>query len=77
MNQEAFFAVSDYVTNSLSPVSLVKNMQKAADYMAGKGIGIIHTVSGVGFARDLDVDLERWEKTTRPFLRSTKKVLLT
>lgn len=60
MNQEAFFAVSDYVTNSLSPVSLVKNMQKAADYMAGKGIGIIHTVSGVGFARDLDVDLERW-----------------
>ena len=47
MNQEAFFAVSDYVTNSLSPVSLVKNMQKAADYMAGKGIGIIHTVGSV------------------------------
>lgn len=28
--------------------------------MASKGIGMIHSVSGVGFARDLDVDLERW-----------------
>ena len=35
-------------------------MQKAIDYMASKGIGMIHTVSGVGFVRDLDVDLERW-----------------
>lgn len=34
MNQEAFFAVSDYVTNSVSPLHLIKNMQKAADYMA-------------------------------------------
>lgn len=60
MNQEAFFAVSDYVTNSISLIKLVKNMQKAADYMASKGIGMIHTVSGVGFTADLDVDLERW-----------------
>lgn len=60
MNQEAFFAVSDYVTNSVSVIKLVQNMQKAVDYMASKGIGMIHTVSGVGFVRDLDVDLERW-----------------
>lgn len=60
MNQEAFFAVSDYVTNSISPVKLISNMQKAADYMASKGIGMIHTVSGVGFPMDLDVDMERW-----------------
>ena len=60
MNQEAFFAVSDYVTNSVSPMKLVRNMQHAADYMASKGIGMIHSVSGVGFPRDLDVDLERW-----------------
>lgn len=60
MNQEAFFAVSDYVTNSISVLKLVKNMQKAADYMASKGIGMIHSVSGVGFPKDLDVDLERW-----------------
>lgn len=60
MNQEAFFAVSDYVTNSISPVKLIKNMQRAADYMASKGIGMIHTVSGVGFPKDMDVDMERW-----------------
>ncbi|MBR4945057.1 MAG: amidohydrolase family protein [Peptococcaceae bacterium] len=60
MNQEAFFAVSDYVTNSIPILKLVENMQKAVDYMASKGIGMIHTVSGVGFTADLDVDLERW-----------------
>ena len=60
MNQEAFFAVSDYVTNSISIPQLIKNMQKAADYMASKGIGMIHSVSGVGFTLDLDVDMENW-----------------
>ena len=60
MNQEAFFAVSDYVTNSIPILSLVSNMQKAADFMASKGIGMIHTVSGVGFTGDMDVDMERW-----------------
>ena len=60
MNQEAFFAVSDYVTNSIPILKLVENMQRAADYMAEKGIGMIHTVSGVGFPMDLDVDMERW-----------------
>jgi hypothetical protein len=60
MNQEAFFAVSDYITNAIPVLKLVENMQKAVDYMASKGIGMIHTVSGVGFTGDLDVDLERW-----------------
>lgn len=60
MQQEAFFEVSNYVTKSVSLLKLVKNMKSAADYMASKGIGMIHTVSGVGFTKDLDVDLERW-----------------
>ena len=60
MNQDAFFAVSDYVTNSIPIFKLMENMQKAADDLAERGIGLIHSVSGVGFALDLDVDLERW-----------------
>ena len=60
MNQEAFFAVSDYVTGSIPILRLVQNMQRAVDDLAAKGIGMIHTVSGVGFVGDLDVDLERW-----------------
>lgn len=60
MQQEAFFQVSNYVTKSVSVLKLVSNMKQALDYMASKGIGMIHTVSGVGFTKDLDVDLERW-----------------
>ena len=60
MNQEAFFAVSDYITSSLSIPDLVRNIQKAIDYLASKGIGMVHSVSGVGFAGDLDISLENW-----------------
>lgn len=60
MNQEAFFAVSDYITGSLSLPQLVGNIQRAMDYLATKGIGMVHTVSGVGFAGDMDISLERW-----------------
>lgn len=58
MNQEAFFAVSDYITGSVSLIDIVKNMTNAIDFMASKGIGMIHTVSGIGFAGDLDVTTE-------------------
>ena len=60
MNQEAFFKFSDYVSSSVPPVKLLTNMQKAADYLASKGIGMIHSVSGVGYTMDLDVDMENW-----------------
>ena len=60
MNQEAFFAVSDYITSSLSIPDLVRNIQEAIDYLASKGIGMVHSVSGVGFAGDLDISLENW-----------------
>lgn len=60
MNQEAFFAVSDYITSSLSIPELVRNIQEAIDYLASRGIGMVHSVSGVGFAGDLDISLENW-----------------
>lgn len=60
MNQEAFFAVSDYITSSIQIPALIKNMQKAVDHQASKGIGMIHTVSGVGFPMNLDISLEKW-----------------
>lgn len=58
MNQEAFFAVSDYVTNSISIIKLMKAMQKSMDYQASQGIGMVHTVSGVGFPFNMDISLE-------------------
>lgn len=60
MNQEAFFAVSDYVTGSLSIPELVRNIQSALDHLSSKGIGMVHSVSGVGFTGDLDISLETW-----------------
>lgn len=60
MNQEAFFAASDYITGSLSIPELIGNIQKAMDYLAARGIGMVHSVSGVGFAGNLDISLEKW-----------------
>ena len=59
MNQEAFFKVSNYITNSLSLFDLFKYMQQAVDFHAQKGIGCIHTVSGIGFIGNLDITLEK------------------
>lgn len=59
MNQEAFFKFSDYITNSLSLIELFRNMQEAVDFQAARGIGMIHTVSGVGFAGNLDITFEK------------------
>ncbi len=58
MNQEAFFAVADLVAKKVSLTRTLRNMLRAVDEMALKGIGLMHTVSGVGFPLDLDVTLE-------------------
>lgn len=60
MNQEAFFAVSDYVTSSISIPSLIKNIKKAIDFHATRGIAMIHDVAGVGFIANLDITLENY-----------------
>ncbi|MDO8803243.1 MAG: amidohydrolase family protein [Elusimicrobiota bacterium] len=58
MNQEAFFAVTDLVTRKISLLRTLRNMLCAVEGMALKGIGMMHTASGVGFPFDLDVTLE-------------------
>ncbi len=59
MNQEAFFKVSDYISGSLSLIELFRSMMNAVDFMAEHGIGMVHTVSGVGFAMNLDITFEK------------------
>lgn len=59
MNQEAFFKVSDCITGSLSVVDLFSKMQEAADFEAARGIGMVHTVSGIGFIANLDITTEK------------------
>lgn len=59
MNQEAFFKFSDYISSSLSLTELFSNMMNAVDFMAKHGIGMVHTVSGVGFTMNLDITIEK------------------
>ena len=59
MNQEAFFKFSDYISSSLSLIELFSNMMEAVDFMAERGIGMVHTVSGVGFIMNLDITFEK------------------
>ncbi|MBQ4426022.1 MAG: amidohydrolase family protein [Lachnospiraceae bacterium] len=59
MNQEAFFRFSDYISGSLSLPELFRNMQDAVDFMASRGIGLVHTVSGVGFPANADITMEK------------------
>ncbi len=60
MNQEAFFAVSNFITNSISIPKLIRNMKRAMDYEASKGIALVHDVSGVGFLWNLDISMENY-----------------
>jgi len=60
MHQEAFFAITDYVTFSVSLYKTLKNLFHAVDLLAKQGIGMIHSSAGVGFMFDLDIDLERF-----------------
>lgn len=60
MNQEAFFKVSDYITASVPVPELINDMMLAVNYEASMGIGMVHSVSGVGFPKDLDISLETW-----------------
>jgi predicted amidohydrolase YtcJ len=57
--QEAYFAATDFITSTVSPIALVEAMLRAFDLMAEKGIALIHPAEGVGFPRDMDVGLVR------------------
>ncbi len=58
LTQEAFFRATDYVTGTVSLPATLGNMIRTVDAMAANGIGMIHSVSGVGFPGDLDVTME-------------------
>ncbi len=58
LEQEAFFAAVDFAANTIPLGRTLENMLKAIDGMAGKGIGMVHSVTGVGFPLDLDVTME-------------------
>lgn len=54
--QNAFYKGVNFITQKVSPITLLQGIQDAADTLAEKGIGYIHTVEGVGYKNDIDID---------------------
>lgn len=54
--QNAFYLAVNFITQKIAPLKILQNFINAADFMARRGIGLIHTVEGVGYRNDLDVD---------------------
>lgn len=55
----AFYRAVNSITQSVSLPTVFKNMIAGSDYLARKGIALVHTAEGVGFPLDLDVDFMR------------------
>lgn len=54
--QNAFYKGVNFITGKVSPLTLLQGMHDTAEYLASKGIGYIHTVEGVGYQKDIDID---------------------
>jgi predicted amidohydrolase YtcJ len=59
LNQHAYYKAVNHITKSISPYKLFKTFIKGTDCIARNGIGLIHTVEGLGFPLDVDVDILR------------------
>ncbi len=56
---EAFLEASNYISGKVSVPTMLSRIIKGADTLASYGVGLVHAVEGIGFTRDLDVDLVR------------------
>ena len=56
----AFYKAVNYITKSVSLPELFENLIAGSDYLARRGISLVHTAEGVGFPLDLDVDFMRF-----------------
>jgi predicted amidohydrolase YtcJ len=54
---EAYYEATDFSTNTVPSLKIVKSIINGFDLLAEKGIGLIHPVEGIGFPKDLDVTL--------------------
>jgi predicted amidohydrolase YtcJ len=60
LTREAFLEATDYVSGRVSIPRLLKAIVSGFDTLADYGVGLVHTVEGIGYPRDLDVDMIRF-----------------
>lgn len=54
--QNAFYKGVNFITQKVAPLKILSGMQKASVDLAKAGIGYVHSVEGVGYKNDIDVD---------------------
>ena len=54
--QNAFYRGVNFITQKVPVTGVLAGMSAAAHQLAAKGIGLLHTVEGVGYRNDVDVD---------------------
>lgn len=64
--QQAYYDAVNHLTRSISLYQVLKNMLGASDELARRGFGLIHTVEGLGFPLDADIDLMRFAARALP-----------
>ncbi len=55
--QNAFYEGVNEATAFIPTMDIIKGLGSGADYLASVGIGLVHSVEGVGFKNDIDVDM--------------------
>ena len=60
MYQNAFYKGVNFITSQIPIPKIIHGIVDAADKLSQKGIGLIHTVEGVGYQGDIDVDMLRF-----------------
>lgn len=64
--QNAFYRGVNHITAQIPPLAVLKSLSAAAHRLAERGIGLVHTVEGVGYANDIDVDTIRFVRYGLP-----------
>ena len=54
--QNAFYKGVNFITQKVAPLKILSGMQKASVDLARAGIGYVHSVEGVGYKNDIDID---------------------
>lgn len=57
--QNAFYKGTNFITGQIPVPRVLRGLVEASNHMTRMGVGLIHTVEGVGYAGDIDVDMMR------------------
>lgn len=64
--QNAFYRGVNHITAQVPPLAVLGSMTDAAQRLAERGIGFVHTVEGVGYKNDIDIDTIRFTRYGLP-----------